>query len=65
MPEGHDAEDFGPFLQAMKGLGFAKKALDCSNSHFITLEMHRQGSPARNVEDQAWPLLKACTYKKR
>ena len=65
VPEGGDAENFGPFLRAMRGIGFAKKALDCSNSHFITFEMHRQGSPTKDVEDQAWPLLRACTYKKR
>ena len=65
VPEGGDAENFGPFLWAMRGIGFAKKALDCSNSHFITFEMHRQGSPTKDVEDQAWPLLRACTYKKR
>ena len=65
MPDGGDAEDFGPFLRAMNDMGFAKKALDCSNSHFVTFEMHRRGSSSKSVEDKAWPLLRACTYKKR
>ena len=65
VPEGGDAEDFAPFLRAMKGMGFAKKALDCSNSHFVTFEMHRQGKSIKDAENQAWPLLRACTYKKR
>ena len=65
MPKGGNVEDFRPFLRAMQGMGFAKKALDSKNSHFVTIEMHRQGSPAKSVEDLAWPPLRACTYKKR
>ena len=65
MPGEGDAEDFGPFLRAMQGMGFAKKALDSRNSHFVTIEMHRQGSPAKNIQNLVWPPLRACTYKKR
>lgn len=65
MPEGGDQEDYGPFLQAMQGLGFAKTALDCSNSHFLTFELKRRGRATDGEQNMEWPQLKACSYKKR
>ena len=64
MPEGGTQEDYRPFLQAMARLGFAKKLVDCSNSHFVTFELQRQ-KPSADGEELQWPHLRACAYKKR
>jgi len=64
VPDGGQQEDYGPFLQAMRGLGFARKSMDCSNSHFVTFELQRQGLSDKGAS-LAWPRLRACSYKKR
>ena len=65
MPDGGQQEDYGPFLQAMRALGFARKSMDCSNSHFVTFELQRQGLSSDKEANLAWPQLRACSYKKR
>ena len=64
MPEDGTQEDYRPFLQAMAGLGFKQKNVDCSNSHFVTFELQRQ-KPSADSRKLEWPQLRACTYKKR
>ena len=65
MPEGAKQEDYVPFLQAMRALGFVKKAVDCSNSHFVTFELQRQAKPAGSAARVNWPRLGTCSYKRR
>jgi hypothetical protein len=62
---GGQAEDFGPFLRALQGLGFSKVAQDASNSHFVTFELRKSGRGSGGSSPQSWPRLKSCMYKKR
>lgn len=55
-------EDFGPFLSALEGLGFANKSVDSSNSHFVIFEMQKCSD---NRGMQKWPTLNPCSYKRR
>jgi hypothetical protein len=65
--EGGEGESFGPFLKALQGLGFSKKNVDTSNSHFVIFELQKAKSGAKtgSVEALQWPSLKPCVYKKR
>jgi hypothetical protein len=58
-----ETEDFSPFLSALEKLGFSKKAMDTTDSHFVIFEM--QKTKDGNNEQSSWPELKPCIYKKR
>lgn len=60
-----EGEDFRPFLKALQGLGFSKKSMDTSNSHFVIFELQKVESDAKGGKSRDWPTLKPCAYKKR
>ncbi|BDA41487.1 probable ribosomal RNA-processing protein 8 at C-terminar half [Coccomyxa sp. Obi] len=60
-----DSENFRPFLKALQGLGFSKKSMDTSNSHFVIFELQKAKSNAESGRASEWPILKPCAYKKR
>lgn len=62
-----EGEDLGPFLRALQLLGFSKKSVDTSNSHFVIFELQKAclSGEAGSSEQLDWPSLKPCLYKKR
>ncbi len=61
------ANDFGPFLEALRALGFALVRQDASNTMFVVFELRKRAAGASKVPvtEPCWPALKACQYKKR
>ena len=59
-------EDFGPFLGALRALGFAMDRQDTDNTMFVVFELRKRGGGGGAHEgDIQWPALKACQYKRR
>jgi ribosomal RNA-processing protein 8 len=58
------AEDFGPFLEALRALGFALERQDAGNTMFVVWELRKRGAGAPRAA-LAWPALRACQYKRR
>lgn len=58
------SEDFGPFLRALRVLGFALARQDASNTMFVVWEL-RKGKTDAAPGAPAWPALRACQYKRR
>ena len=55
-------EDFAPFLDVLRALGFALARQDAANTMFVVFELRKRGAPAGGIR---WPALKACQYKRR
>jgi ribosomal RNA-processing protein 8 len=62
-PEG-GREDFGPFIEALRGLGFKLVKQDASNRMFVTMLLRKKGEGGGGGGIR-WPQLRACVYKKR
>jgi hypothetical protein len=78
---GGGGEDFGPFLAALRQLGFRKVQQDAANRMFVVWVLQLIGGKAagsgrsnggkqqQQQQQKApgirWPALKACVYKKR
>ncbi len=58
------AEDFGPFLEALRALGFTLERQDASNTMFVVWELRKREAGAARAAP-AWPALRACQYKRR
>jgi ribosomal RNA-processing protein 8 len=53
-------------IRSIEALGFdlKSKTID-QNSHFFTIVLQKRKNTKRKSVDVEWPVLKACTYKKR
>lgn len=60
-------ENFGPFLAALKGLGFELRQRDTENRMFVTFIFQKKSKVASPGDGAriAWPELKPCIYKRR
>lgn len=63
-------EDFGPFLGALRALGFELVKQDAGNTMFVVFVL-RKAKAQQQQQQQAkqqqpkWPVLRPCVYKKR
>jgi ribosomal RNA-processing protein 8 len=57
-------EDFGPFIEALRRLGFKLVKQDASNRMFVTMLLRKKGEGGGGGGIK-WPPLRACVYKKR
>ena len=58
-------EDFAPFLDALRALGFALARQDAANTMFVVFELRKRGGGGAPAGGIRWPALKACQYKRR
>ena len=56
-------EDYGPFEQALQNSGLKLTDRDASNKMFVVFEARQRLDTV--ASDVAWPVLKACQYKRR
>ena len=57
-------ENFVPFLECMRKLGFQCKSQSKDNKMFVVWVFRKSGDAALETEVD-WPVLKACVYKRR
>ena len=57
-------EEFGPFLAALRRLGFKLRKQDVSNDYFVVFRLTKRPE-AVEAQSGSWPELKPCVYKKR
>jgi hypothetical protein len=59
-------EEFGPFVGALKRLGFELRKQDTNNRMFVTFILQKKGAVCHSeAADTSWPDLKPCIYKRR
>jgi ribosomal RNA-processing protein 8 len=58
-------ENPGPFLAALRSLGFVPLQQDMSNTMFVTFVLEKKGKTGHKSDSAAWPTLKPCIYKRR
>ena len=60
---GGDKEDFAPFVEALRRLGFKLAKQDASTRMFVHMLLRKVGGGGGGGIN--WPPLRACVYKKR
>jgi ribosomal RNA-processing protein 8 len=69
-----EQEDFRPFVEALRKLGFKLSKQDVSNRMFVTMLFRKKGGGGEGGGGEGdgggaagikWPPLRACVYKKR
>jgi SAM-dependent methyltransferase len=72
--DGGGGEDFGPFVGALRRLGFKLIKQDATNRMFVTMLLRKRADGGEGGEGGGgradagkieWPPLRACVYKKR
>lgn len=65
VPLDGSAEDYSPFLDAVRRLGLSMVRQDASNKMFVTWVFRKRGPADVDWREAAWPALRPCMYKRR